>query len=54
MRLEHLLSGVSEKGTQNEFGTIPMMYWGMVSRTTLTALNIGEVALIGTSLSMFD
>ena len=38
--------------TRNEFGTIPMVYWGMVSRTTLTALNIGEVALNSTSLSV--
>ena len=29
-----------------------MVYWGMVSRTTLTALNIGEAALTGTSLSV--
>ena len=29
-----------------------MVYWGMVSRTTLTALNIGEAALTGTSLSI--
>ena len=68
MRLEHLLSGVFDYGvflllrqveiadrscsTRNEFGTIPMVYWGMVSRTTLTALNIGEVALNSTSLSV--